>query len=268
MTIAGDTLVNGTVTLREAIESINQGADLNADVSANRVGAYGTNDTVKFNIGNGVQVIAPNTALPPITAPVTIDGTTQPGYTGARPLIEIDGAALGGNGIGLDISAPNCDVRGLSIVNCGAAAVRIQNVRAGNNVVDACFLGLDPNGVVHGNSYGVYVIDSSSNIIGAVPGVAGVGGNVISGNLTGVRISGPGSTGNTVASNFIGTDPLGLALNFGNTDDGVNVTNQASNNHIGDEFNFDGNLISGNGRYGVNLDGSASDNFVRATSSV
>jgi hypothetical protein len=32
-------------TLREAITSINAGADVNADVTLTRVGAYGTNDT-------------------------------------------------------------------------------------------------------------------------------------------------------------------------------------------------------------------------------
>src|SRR5207302_10563371 len=45
--------VVGKVSLREAIVSIDAGADLNADVTANRVGNYGTNDTIIFNIGNG-----------------------------------------------------------------------------------------------------------------------------------------------------------------------------------------------------------------------
>src|SRR5262245_49336673 len=36
-------------------------------------------DTITFNVGGGgVQIIAPASALPPVTDPVVIDGTTQP----------------------------------------------------------------------------------------------------------------------------------------------------------------------------------------------
>src|SRR5512144_424980 len=43
--------------------------------------------SIAFNIpGGGVHTIAGPTALPWLTVPVTIDGTTQPGYAGA-PLI-------------------------------------------------------------------------------------------------------------------------------------------------------------------------------------
>ncbi len=81
VTDTGDTIaVDGLVTLREAITSANNNADVNADVVA--VGAYGT-DTIKFNIaGTGVHTIAPLAALPTITDPVIIDGYTQPGSTG------------------------------------------------------------------------------------------------------------------------------------------------------------------------------------------
>src|SRR5260370_22422906 len=44
-------------------------------------------DTIRFSISSGPQAIAPLSPLPTITDPVTIDGTTQPGYSGA-PLIE------------------------------------------------------------------------------------------------------------------------------------------------------------------------------------
>ena len=39
-------------------------------------------DTIVFSIGSGPQTIAPLSALPTITDPVVIDGTTQPGYAG------------------------------------------------------------------------------------------------------------------------------------------------------------------------------------------
>ena len=43
-------------------------------------------DEIVFSIGTGVASIAPTGALPPLTDPVTIDGTTQPGFAGT-PLI-------------------------------------------------------------------------------------------------------------------------------------------------------------------------------------
>src|SRR5437879_3784347 len=61
----GDTIaVDGLATLREAITSINNQADVNADVTLNRVGLYasqpgGTPDVINFNIGGaGVKIIA------------------------------------------------------------------------------------------------------------------------------------------------------------------------------------------------------------------
>src|SRR5581483_3289215 len=44
-------------------------------------------DTIRFQIGTGVQVIHPATALPDVTAPVVLDATTQPGFAGAPIII-------------------------------------------------------------------------------------------------------------------------------------------------------------------------------------
>src|SRR6266542_7047742 len=66
-------------------------------------------DTIAFSIGSGLQTIAPLSALPTITDPVIIDGTTQPGYAGA-PLIELNGANAGSGADGLSITAGNSTV--------------------------------------------------------------------------------------------------------------------------------------------------------------
>src|SRR5262249_24692103 len=77
---AENTTVDGAVTLREAMTSINNGADLTADVTANRTGTYGTSDTINFNIpGAGVHTITLTSVLPSITKSVLIDGYSQPG---------------------------------------------------------------------------------------------------------------------------------------------------------------------------------------------
>ena len=122
VTDTGDMIaVDGLVTLREAITSANNNANVNSDVVA--MGAYGT-DTIKFNIaGAGVHTIAPTIALPTITDPVTIDGYTQPGSAAntqtidgddAVLLIELNGANAGAAN-GFTITAGSSTVRGLVI---------------------------------------------------------------------------------------------------------------------------------------------------------
>src|SRR5512141_41536 len=79
VTGTGDTVaVAGSVTLREAITSINAGANVNADVVA--VGAYGVSDTIAFNIpGAGVHTIVQGSILPTLAVPIFINGYSQPG---------------------------------------------------------------------------------------------------------------------------------------------------------------------------------------------
>src|SRR6185503_11038389 len=80
---------SGAGSLRQAIQSAN------ANISAL--------DGILFNIpGAGVQVIRPATALPLVSDPVIIDGTTQPGASCSTSptnfngtiLIRLDGTGL------------------------------------------------------------------------------------------------------------------------------------------------------------------------------
>src|SRR6266850_244564 len=73
VTGTGDTIaVDGLATLREALTSFNNQADVNADATTNRVGTYaslagGTPDVIHFNIaGAGVQTISNTSAEPTI----------------------------------------------------------------------------------------------------------------------------------------------------------------------------------------------------------
>jgi CSLREA domain-containing protein len=90
----------GTCTLRDAITFANANANTGPD-------------TIGFDIGSGLATIQPSTALPNVTDPVVIDGTTQPGFAGS-PLIELDGQSLVGTVDGLTITAGGCTVRGSS----------------------------------------------------------------------------------------------------------------------------------------------------------
>ena len=66
----------------------------------------------------------------------------------------------------------------------------------------------------------------------------------------------PGTTGNRVQGNYIGTDAGGTAA-LPNAKDGVVIANGASDNLVGGETPGERNLISGNGKIGVNLSRSA-----------
>src|SRR5438046_606081 len=86
VTGSGDTIaIDGLSTLREAITSINNQADVNADVTLNRVGLYasqsgGTPDVINFDIpGAGVKTIGATGAEPTISKPMTINGSSAAG---------------------------------------------------------------------------------------------------------------------------------------------------------------------------------------------
>ncbi len=74
----------------------------------------GATNTIDFDIaGSGVQTIVPLSPLPPITASVLIDGTTQPGFAGT-PLISFGGQSPASSSP-LVISGGNVTLRGLAI---------------------------------------------------------------------------------------------------------------------------------------------------------
>src|SRR5262249_13518032 len=86
--IGDDVAVDGQVTLREAINSLNAGAPVNADVAATGL-PYGDQDEIHFNIaGPGVHQILPQSQLT-INDPMTIDGFTQPfAHPNSAPVVD------------------------------------------------------------------------------------------------------------------------------------------------------------------------------------
>ena len=75
-----------------------------------------------FSIGSGPQTITLASALPPITEAVTINGATQPGFSGA-PIIELNGNGVAGNG--LHLSADNTTIRGVIVNRFAGAGISI-----------------------------------------------------------------------------------------------------------------------------------------------
>jgi parallel beta-helix repeat protein len=219
----------GAGSLRRAIE------DANAAPGA---------DAIAFAIpGGGVHRIAPESPLPAITSPVTIDGTTQPGFAGS-PLVELDGIDAGESN-GLVIEAGDSVVRGLVINRFSVHGIEI--VGDGGNVVEGNYLGTDATGTAAcpNGEVGVIVFHSANNRIG---GTSPASRNVISANLKeGVLVEGPESSGNVVSGNYVGTNAAGSAA-LGNNLVGLLVAEAPGNTIVG-------NVVSGNGYEGVAIEG-------------
>src|SRR5690606_29380795 len=120
--------------------------------------------------------------------------------------------------------------------NDGSGVV-LSGTATSNNVVTGNYIGTDCTGqLAIGNFHGL-VIDqgANSNIIGTDGNGAGDAAkrNIISGNHSdGLVISGPGTSSNRVAGNFIGTDVTGASV-LGNANSGVRIDAGASSNIIG-----------------------------------
>ncbi|MEW6211783.1 MAG: FG-GAP-like repeat-containing protein [Acidobacteriota bacterium] len=221
-------------------------------------------DTITFNIASGVQTIKPSSELPAITSPVTIDGTTQPGFAGV-PLIEIDGSSAGTFADGLKIMSGSSAIRGLVINRFntnGSSAIHIET--QGSNIIEGNFLGVNAGGTQGlggvGGSNGVTVNASSNNLIG---GTTAQARNLISGNGGfGIEMR-FNQSGNLVQGNFIGTDVTGR-LSVGNAFTGVEILLSANNNTVGGTTAGARNIISGNrSRSGVTLANNARGNLVQ-----
>ncbi|MFN8459054.1 MAG: FG-GAP-like repeat-containing protein, partial [Anaerolineae bacterium] len=122
-TVTVTTTVSPVTTL--VVNSANDADDGTCNVThcslreaINAANALPGSQTITFNIpGVGPHTISPNSALPYITDPVTIDGSTQPGASCASwpPTlrIELNGSNAGPGAVGLVIFAGNSVIRGL-----------------------------------------------------------------------------------------------------------------------------------------------------------
>jgi CSLREA domain-containing protein len=239
-------------SLREAINA------------ANNDGVF---STISFNIpGSAVHTITlQGSELPAITAPVTIDGYTQPG---ARPnsreikqasdavlKIEIDG---NGTVVGLRVMASNTTVRGLSVGNSLLGVLLIGNNITGNTLAGN-HIGLRADGITpFPNTIGISGTAFNSTIGGSTPADR----NVIAGNSTsGISLSGGNPAQfSIVTGNYIGTKADGvtaLANGIGLQINGLSYTT------IGGGAGAE-NLISGNTTAGISIDGiNARENVVK-----
>lgn len=251
-----NTADDGAGSLRQAI------FDANASAGA---------DHIAFNIpGEGVQTIAPLSALPTITDTVTIDGYTQHGAimgqlgTAQPPqlMIELTGTNLSAPAAGLTLTASHCRVAGLAINGFGSEGL-VVCCGATSNRFEGNFIGTDTSGrIMRPNGWGGVKIEGApGNTIG---GLSPEAGNLISGNggdgFRGVLIKDQASVGNTLLGNFIGVDVTGTNA-LGN-DNGIEIWD-ATGNWVGGAAPGSGNVISGNRQCGAAMAFGASGNYVQ-----
>jgi titin len=201
--------------------------------------------------------ILPQAPLPAITVPVTIDGTTQPGYAGT-PLIQLDGSFTffdAGQQTGLDIAAGSTTVRGLDIRYWRDQGVILEG--KGNDALagDVIDHNLATTGPVIGTPCGICITSPNNTIGGTDAGAR----NLIFANANAIDISGSGAGGNVVEGNYIGTTSGPGNISNG---DGILIDGSPGNT-IGGTAPGARNVISGNDYDGVHINGAgASGNTV------
>ncbi len=221
--------------LRDAINTANA-----------RIGA----DQIVFDVSG---TFVPLTPMPDITDLVTIDGTTAPGYVaGGPPVLSLDGTLAGANADGFRFINDSVvsNLTAFSIVGFDGDGVSITQ-GATSIQIEACYIGLRPDGTPLGNGRGILAA-TSFNIIGSE-----LQPNVIAAN-NGNGISVVGNA-NLIRHNHIGRVSSPPAP--GNTGNGINIAGNI--NTIGSFRNVDqdaSNSVMGNGGDGIFVLGS--DNVI------
>ena len=204
-------------------------------------------NVISGNGGAGVAIISAGTS----------NNIIEGNYIG----VNAAGTAAVGNNTGVLVlaGASNNTIGGISVgarnVIAGSnpgADININGAGTNANVVEGNYIGVDATGTVPmpvGPAAADISINNgaSNNVIGS-PGA----GNVIASSpLRGISIHDPGTTGNIVQANFVGTNAAGTAA-IPNAM-GIYVFNGATNNTIGGAAAGAGNIISGNTQNGLQI---------------
>ncbi|MBP6471721.1 MAG: hypothetical protein KA773_14840, partial [Chloroflexi bacterium] len=244
----------GTCTLRAAIEEANA-----------RTGA----DTITFNVRNtngscpDLVTLTPGSSLTIDAydnASLTIDGYSQCNaapnsawITGNAVIkIEIRGSNAAFE-FGLHVLSPNNVIQGLAIYNWHRQ-IQVLGDRAYNNTIAGNFLGTNAANTFTQSAPGLegeglrIQLGAHDNLVG---GTTPAARNIISGNdQDGLDLE--AANANIVHNNYVGLKQSGAAALM-NIADGMDVAEGAANNWIGGLNPGERNVISGNGRDGLEI---------------
>jgi parallel beta-helix repeat protein len=247
VTSTADTIaLDGKITLREAITAANTNLP-SGDAPKGDAGL----DVINFNIpGGGVQTIILTSDLPPIGDPITLDGTSQPGYAGT-PLIELNGNHVADTG--LFIYGGNSMVKGLVLNRFKGIAILLST--KGSNFVVNNYIGTNAGGstALPNGTDGISIQASSgNNTIGGDTSTR----NIISGNGGG-GISVNSGSNNKIQGNYIGINAAGTSA-LGNGNSGVILGASSNNTTVGGSAALR-NVISANTETGIYISGGANN---------
>lgn len=117
-----------------------------------------------------------------------------------------------------------------------------------NNTVSGNYIGTDLTGTsARANNTGIY-LNGNGNILGGANAAGAQRGNVVSGN-SGIGINCYSGAGNIISGNNVGVNASGGTLANGGY--GINVGTNAVQNLIGGVNPNEGNVVAGNGNYGI-----------------
>ena len=226
--------------------------------------------TVRFNIpltdpgySNGVFNLHLTGMLPPLAANgMTIDGSTQPGFTN-NPIIFVDASQILPETFTSDtflIYSSSNQVKNIALSGFDWNGLTLEYSDATNNTISGCWFGLDTTGAnAAPNAFqGILIFNGAGgNVIG---GTNALSRNVISGNSQyGIYLT--NTAGNVIAGNYIGVNASGESA-LGNGLSGIGLFGGAQN-VIGGTVAGAGNILSGNGQYGIDIGNPvATGNFV------
>lgn len=236
------------------------------------VGLSIAGDAIHFDIpgtdagcdGSGVCTIQPSATMVVHGEGLVIDGYTQ---AGASPntlavgsdavlkiVIDMSGAGSGG---AMTLADTNVTVKGLVFNGVAAfsATITVGAVGTGSHIVGN-FVGTDETGTIDASEGSGVSIKGVGGV--HVGGTAAADRNIISGNATGVSITGQiglDAIGNIIENNYIGTDASGTLAVANGTGVSLSYTGEdLSNNIIGGTAPASRNVISGNTGDGVYID--------------
>ena len=256
-------------TLRAAIREANGTAGL---------------DIINFNIATPFKITLTQNLLP-ITDPVTIDGTSLPGFnplaspvpaivrvdgnsnvSGVTSIFQLEPATVSP----LTAGSSGSTIKGLELVRASTSGIQIKsdnNTVSGNYIgTTAGSLALCGGGQSCSTYEGVKIFDGSGNTIGGTntsaaacdtsPRTTACSRNTISNNgdtAVWITTTTGSSNNNVVQGNYLGTNATGTAAMANAWGVYQDSAGNPTGTQIGGTASGAGNVISGNGNYGVHI---------------
>jgi CSLREA domain-containing protein len=231
-TTADENSPDATLSLREAIEIANGTlafSALSPQEQAQVSGSMATPDTIAFDIpGSGTQTIVLGSPLPALAQAVTIDGTTQPGYSAtAPPLIVLDGSQAGTTAVGLKVNPSTpVTIQGLG-VNSFARGIDFLANAAASNLNHLAFSG-ETTAAISGEGNLGNSAFSNITILGAVANGIAIAGNAGASSFTSVAISGATGGGIVVGGTANSSSFTQVAISLASaSSDGIQIVGNA-----------------------------------------